>query len=281
MKVAIFVDGKNFYKGYQQHAIGRRLNFPRLAAWLSQQAGGSLLVGCHYYTGLETGTEPDERRDGLAGFLTMLEMQRGYFVHRFPRRTESFCCKSCGAENAFTKEKEVDTTMVADMLQMAAVGAFDALVLVSGDADHAPAVEGVRSLGKIVFVSTWGGHGLAPRIRRASFDHIDLVQGLPEFEYTADELAAMRPIGPQPRASSSSEEIFLNELRRAQDYHRGGGGYVGVKYFLTRWKGEGFDMPEADKQHIFDQLLRDGRVELYDVEEGRKGLRITEAPAAV
>lgn len=277
MKVAIFVDGKNFYKGYQQHAIGRRLNFPRLAAWLAQQAGGSLLVGCHYYTGLET--EPDERRDGLAGFLTMLEMQRGYFVHRFPRRVESFCCKSCGAENTFTKEKEVDTTMVADMLQMAAVGAFDALVLVSGDADHAPAVEGVRSLGKIVFVSTWGGHGLAPRIRRASFDHIDLVQGLPAFEYTADELAALRPAAPLTRASTTSEEVFLTELRRAQEYHQNGGGYVGVKYFLTRWKGTGFDMPESEKQHIFDQLLRDGRVELYDVEDGRKGLRIVEAPS--
>ena len=278
MKVAIFVDGKNFYKGYQQHAIGRRLNFPRLTAWLTTQAGGSLLVGCHYYTGLETGTEPDERRDGLAGFLTMLEMQRGYFVHRFPRRTETFCCKSCGADNTFTKEKEVDTTMVADMLQMAAVGAFDALVLVSGDADHAPAVEGVRSLGKIVFVSTWGGHGLAPRIRRASFDHIDLVLGLPHFEYTPEELAAMRPTSPLIRASSSSEEVFLNELRRAQNFHARG--YVGVKYFLTRWKGEGFDMPEADKQHIFDQLLRDGKVELYDVEDGKKGLRITETAAA-
>jgi hypothetical protein len=208
----------------------------------------------------------------------MLEMQRGYFVHRFPRRTETFCCKSCGADNTFTKEKEVDTTMVADMLQMAAVGAFDALVLVSGDADHAPAVEGVRSLGKIVFVSTWGGHGLAPRIRRASFDHIDLVLGLPAFEYTPEELAAMRPTSPLTRAPSSSEEVFLKELGRAQNFHARG--YVGVKYFLTRWKGEGFDMPEADKQHIFDQLLRDGKVELYDVEDGKKGLRITEVPAA-
>ena len=86
----------------------------------------------------------------------------------------------------------------------------------------------------------------------------------------------MRPTSPLIRASSSSEEVFLNELRRAQNFHARG--YVGVKYFLTRWKGEGFDMPEADKQHIFDQLLRDGRVELYDVEDGKKGLRITEVP---
>ena len=176
MKIAIFVDGKNFYMGFQRHAAGRRLNFPRLATWLKDQAGGSLLVGCHYYTGIEN----NERGASLLGFLAMLETQRGYFVHRFPRKTESFQCSNCGEAHVFTREKEVDTTMVADMLRMAAVDAFDALVLVSGDADHAPAVEGVRALGRQAYVATWGGIGLSRRIRRAAFDHIDLVESLSE-----------------------------------------------------------------------------------------------------
>lgn len=265
MKVAIFVDGKNFYMGFKKHAAGRFLNFPRLATWLVEQAGGSLLVGCHYYTGIETGQT--DRGVNLAGFLAMLETQRGYFVHRFPRKVESFDCAHCGAVNTFTKEKEVDTTMVADMLRMAAVDAFDALVLVSGDADHAPAVEGVRSLGKIVFVSTWGGHGLAPRIRNASFDHIDLVQGLANFEGDSGGNASTL----DARLTDDARAIFLEQLRLAElKFDKG---YVGLSYFLKRWRADGFSTVEAERQQTCDVLLRERKIEVYVVPDGTRALR--------
>lgn len=270
MKIAIFVDGKNFYKGFQNHAAGRRLNFPRMATWLMEQAGGSLLVGCHYYTGIETGLS--ERGGNLAGFLAMLEKQRGYFVHRFPRKVESFQCDKCGETNTFTKEKEVDTTMVADMLRMAAVDAFDALVLVSGDADHAPAVEGVRSLGKIVFVSTWGGHGLAPRIRNASFDHIDLAAGLLNFE--DDPVLASPTI--ELRRASDAREVFLEQLRLAELNFTGR--YVGVKYFVTRWRGDDFTISEQERQQTLDGLILEKKVEVYAAMDGARALRRIVAP---
>ena len=276
MKIAIFVDGKNFYMGFQRHAAGRRLNFPRLATWLKDQAGGSLLVGCHYYTGIEN----NERGASLLGFLAMLETQRGYFVHRFPRKTESFQCSNCGEAHVFTREKEVDTTMVADMLRMAAVDAFDAMVLVSGDADHAPAVEGVRSLGKIVFVSTWAGHGLAPRIRSASFDHIDLALGLDNFDdgpapasdpRTTDPRTTADPRTADPRTTAEATDTFLEQLRLAELHFAGG--YVGVKYFLSRWKAEGFTPSEPERQRLLDLLLFDHRVELYSAPDGSLALR--------
>lgn len=270
MKIAIFVDGKNFYMGFQRHAAGRRLNFPRLATWLMEQAGGSRLVGCHYYTGIDT----SERGASLLGFLAMLETQRGYFVHRFPRKTESFQCGNCGEHHVFTREKEVDTTMVADMLRMAAVDAFDAMVLVSGDADHAPAVEGVRSLGKIVFVSTWAGHGLAPRIRSASFDHIDLALGLDNFD---DGPAPVSPNAAQhePRPAPDPADVFLEQLRLAELHFAGG--YVGVKYYLSRWKADGFTPDPTERQRLLDSLLYDKRVELYSAPDGSLALRRTVA----
>jgi len=110
-----------------------------------------------------------------------------------------FLCAACGAENRYTQEKEVDTTMVADMLRLAAVGAFDVLVLVSGDSDHAPAVEGVRMLGRQAYVSTWGRAGLSSRLRKAAFDHIDLLEGLSSFE---DEQGSSPPAPPEPRYAS-------------------------------------------------------------------------------
>jgi len=199
MRVCIFFDGKNFHSGWRDEAAGRRLTFPKLSKWLVERVGGSLLWGAYYYTGIEMGSAAvTEGQKKLAGFLDMLELQPGFFVKRFPRKTTMFQCAACGAENRYTQEKEVDTTMVADMLRLAAVGAFDVLVLVSGDSDHAPAIEGVRAIGRQAYVSTWGRAGLSARLRKAAFDHIDLMEGLSFFE-DAEGAAPPVPPGSEPR----------------------------------------------------------------------------------
>jgi uncharacterized LabA/DUF88 family protein len=183
MRVSIFFDGKNFHSGYKAATgAGMQLDFPKLADWLVERAGGSSLWGAHYYTGIERGEEATAAQQGLAKFLQILEVQPGFFVHRFNRKKARRTCPRCGEEIRFSHEKEVDTTMVADMLRLAAVGAFDILVLVSGDADLAPAVENVRELGKKVYVATWGRASLAARLRQASFDHIDLQLGVESFK---------------------------------------------------------------------------------------------------
>lgn len=199
MRVCIFFDGKNFHSGWRDEANGRRLTFPKLSKWLVDRVGGSLLWGAYYYTGIEMGPAAvTEGQKKLAGFLDMLELQPGFFVKRFPRKTTMFQCANCGAENRYTQEKEVDTTMVADMLRLAAVGAFDVLVLVSGDSDHAPAIEGVRAIGRQAYVSTWGRAGLSARLRKAAFDHIDLMEGLSSFE-DAEGATPPVPPGSEPR----------------------------------------------------------------------------------
>ncbi|TKD12565.1 NYN domain-containing protein [Polyangium fumosum] len=202
MRVCIFFDGKNFHSGWRDEAGGRRLAFPKLSRWLVDRVGGSLLWGAYYYTGIEIGSAAvTEGQKKLAGFLDMLEVQPGFFVKRFPRKTTMFQCAACGAENRYTQEKEVDTSMVADMLRLAAVNAFDVLVLVSGDSDHAPAVEGVRQLGRQAYVSTWGRAGLSIRLRKAAFDHIDLLEGISFFEDTEGS-GPPAPPGPEPRWAS-------------------------------------------------------------------------------
>ncbi len=205
MRVCIFFDGKNFHSGWRDEASGRRLTFPKLSKWLVERVGGSLLWGAYYYTGIEMGpASVTEGQKKLAGFLDMLELQPGFFVKRFPRKTTMFQCANCGAENRYTQEKEVDTTMVADMLRLAAVGAFDVLVLVSGDSDHAPAIEGVRAIGRQAYVSTWGRAGLSARLRKAAFDHIDLMEGLSFFE---DSDGALPPVPPAPEPRYTTEDL--------------------------------------------------------------------------
>ncbi|MCE9584603.1 MAG: NYN domain-containing protein, partial [Planctomycetes bacterium] len=182
MRVAIFVDGKNFYAGWKDQSHGRDVDFRKLSQWIVRTAGGDHLMGAYYYTGIDTALPTTASQERLDAFLGMLEVQPGFFVQRFVQRNRTHTCAHCGTPNTFSQEKEVDTTIVADMLRLAASGGFDIAVLLSGDADLVPAVEGVRALGKQVFVASWGSSGLSARIRRAAFDHIDLLVGLPEFE---------------------------------------------------------------------------------------------------
>jgi uncharacterized LabA/DUF88 family protein len=261
-----------------------------MANWLVSRAGGSFLWGAYYYTGIGTGDSNDEDgQQSLARFLDMLETQPGFFVKRFPRKLRTLRCPHCQSLNRFTQEKEVDTTMVADILTLSAVGAFDILVLVSGDADHAPAMEGIRALGKQAYVATWGEGGLSSRLRHTAFDHIDLSEGLSEFatDQRHDGLSGSgdrdasryRPVEtplPERYQEGSTdaievEEAFLRELRRAESKFEEG--YVGVNYFLTRWQGDILEDSPEIRRRILDRLVRDEKVEIYTAIDGAQAIR--------
>lgn len=291
MRVALFFDGKNFYSGWRDTAQGRRIDFPRLADWLVRRVHGDVLWGAHYYTGVEpVGDEPPtDAQHRLHGFLDMLEIQPGYFVYRFPRKQSRSTCQKCGAEMKYSHEKEVDTTMVADMLRYAAVGAYDVAVLMSGDADYAPALEGVRAVGKQAYVASWAGAGVSMRVRRAAFEHIDLLQGMGSFARDDDGYGAP-PSSPSSTSSSSSsqhqhqhapssvpedpeqqKQVFLDELKAAEV--RFTGGYVGLAYFITRWRSPHIDPSPDVRRRMLDDLVEDGLVEIYAAPDGAQALR--------
>jgi len=297
MRIAIFFDGKNFYSGWRATAEGSTVDFVKLSQWLVGKAGGSRLWGAYYYTGIETGeaaSQESQRR--LVKFLDQLEFLPGFFVHRFPRKARQRRCENCGGIARYTQEKEVDTTMVADMLRLAAVGAFDAAVLVSGDSDHAPAVEGVRTIGKQVYVATWGQAGLSPRVRKAAFDHIDLKDGLAEFASTPQPVDSPRPITPVPSAAiqvampdgqvkptcgdggKDAEAAFLDELAHAESHFKDG--YVGVNYFLKKWKSRILSEDFQVRNRILQKLLEKGKIETFDAPDGKKALRAKAASPA-
>ncbi len=276
MRVAIFFDGKNFHAGWRSQASSVRVDFPALTRWLVDTIQGDHLWGAYYYTGVERGERAeDDGQRKLTAFLNMLELQPGFFVKRFPRKISTWSCESCGHESRHSHEKEVDTTLVADMLSLAATGAADVLILISGDADHAPAVEGVRRLGRQVYVASWGGVGMSSRLRRAAFDHIDLLDGLSAF--TSDETNGLAPeddddddYAPSPGPSLIAGEVgdvhaqIAEELRRAEDWFEGG--YVGLNYFLTRWKSPILDPSPEVRRKLLHQLADQGQVEIYEVD---------------
>ncbi len=274
-RVMLFFDGKNFYKGFlnlvQSLGDGRHfyIDFSKLSRWIVEQVQGTDFRGAYYYTAVGGAPETDETTRGLESFLKTLELETGFYVVRMERKEKYIRCFHCGKDIRLYQEKEVDTQMVADMLQLAAVDAFDILVLLSGDADFAPAVEAMRRLGKIVYVATWGRHGLSTRLRSSAFGHLDLQEGLEVF--LKDEEG--RPVKLRPsREKQTAMEDFLQALQAAEQHFSGG--YVGLSYFLNRWIDPRLPSDVETRRALLRELEAAGKVEVYVTDTGERAIRI-------
>src|SRR5437763_9315514 len=199
MKICIFFDGQNFYRSLLRYDESLRVDYDRLALWITQKVGGDGAVfgGAYYYVGVSSGA-PQQ----VEAFLKGLELRPGYFVKRDPRVRRTGRCPNCGSEYEYTTEKRVDTRLVADLIHYAANGAYDAAVLISGADDYVPAVEAVNAPGKAVLGPTCSAEELSTDLRVRCFGQIRLSDGIAAFRVERPRLLdrerAVPPRGPRP-----------------------------------------------------------------------------------
>jgi uncharacterized LabA/DUF88 family protein len=264
MRVALFFDGNNFYRSMDAFDSTLELDYERLAAWVVERVSGGRgeLAGAYYYTGFVEQT-------GLDRFLKGLELRTGFFVRRQPVVERHSTCPHCQGELTVRTEKRVDTRMVAEMIQLAAVAAFDRAVIFSGDEDLIPAVEAVRALGRSVYVASWGERGLSRELRVRCFGHVDLSAD-PAALSTGrrrEPDAVQRPEAPPrdaPEIPLSDEEALLAQLRSAVRYFQDREGQVSRWYFEQRWKPDGPCPEPGEPRHLaLESLISSGRVEEF------------------
>jgi uncharacterized LabA/DUF88 family protein len=286
MRVALFFDGKNFFRGMEDFDPTLELSYDRLSHWVAGEVGGAAAVfaGAYYYTGYNK-RGGGERGIAFGKFLRALEFRPGFFVKREPRVRRHFKCRDCHKERAYWTEKRVDARLVADMLQLAAVDAYDCAVLFSGDQDLIPAVEGVRALGKQVWVATWGGRGLSPELRAQCFNEIDLNKGATTLGTGRARLRGRtstetsRSVAPSKTAVVASrslederaiDDAVYAEAVEACAFFADKGGNVSQWYFVNRWRGSR-ELPDpATRQASLERLYTAGRLERYEYEDAKK-----------
>jgi uncharacterized LabA/DUF88 family protein len=276
MKVCIFFDGQNFYRSLQRYDESLRVDYDRLATWIAQAVGGptALFGGAYYYVAVSS-----DAPQVVEGFLKGLELRPGYFVKRERRVRRSVRCPACGAENEYTTEKRVDTRLVADLIQFAANGAYDAAVLVSGDDDFVPAVEAVNALGKQVWVATWSAEELSSDLRVRCFGHIHLSSGLATFRVDRAPRDRERPPAlsrvdgrsprpftrlapaPSPVSMGVALERGVGELQRAEARLP----HVSRGYFVMRWKSHLLPPAGHEREQLVQQMLEAGVAEEFEV----------------
>jgi len=273
MKVCIFIDGQNFYRSLLRYDENLRVDYDRLALWITQAVGGpaASFEGAYYYVGVSAGAPAL-----VEAFLKGLELRPGYFVKREPRVRRSGRCPACGVDYDYTTEKRVDTRLVADMCHFAAIGAFDTAVLVSGDDDFVPAVEAVSLLGRRVWVATWSADDLSIALRVKCFGHLHLSEGLGAFRAERARHAdrgvvpargdARSPVTPVRSFNTASPAEFtldraVAELQRAEARLP----HVSRGYFVTRWKSHQLPPAGHEREELVQQMLAAGVAEQFDV----------------
>jgi hypothetical protein len=276
MKICIFFDGQNFYRSLQRFDENLRVDYDRLATWITQAVGGSgaMFGGAYYYVGVSS-----DAPVVVEGFLKGLELRPGYFVKRDRRVRRSVRCPACGTENEYTTEKRVDTRLVADLIHYAANAAYDAAVLVSGDDDFVPAVEAVNALGKQVWVATWSADELSTDLRVRCFGHIHLSDGVSTFRvdrlprdrdrtpaaFRGDArpriMPRMAPAAPSRLAPETALERGLGELQRAEARLP----HVSRGYFVMRWKSHLLPAAGQDREQLVQQMIEAGVAEEIEV----------------
>ncbi len=278
MRVALFFDGKNHMKDLKRAVSDRWVDHGRLAEWIVQHVGGTSLFGAFYYTGVPIPSDDLNERNSLTSLLEDLDRRPGFFVHRFNRRATSRDCPHCNRAILYTEEKQVDTTLVADVVLYAVRDAYDVAVVFSGDADVAPALEAARSLGKRGIVATFTLTSMSRTLMRTAWTTVDLSEHLASFTSDLLPTSAVGAVAPVAQPSDVSDRELLRELRRAEAHFGAGGGFVGAQYFIHRWKGHNIPESAEDRRLVLQRLIGEGFVESYSV-DGRGALKAAQSPA--
>lgn len=139
-RLAIFIDGSNFYHALKDCHNKASIDFQKLAEALSREY--KLLRVYYYNAPVNAEQNPDGHKSQQRFFdrlrkIPLFEVKLGYLVER----------------RAGPVEKGVDVQLAVDLVSMGLKDRYDVAILISGDADFAPAVQIVKDEGKHVFLA--------------------------------------------------------------------------------------------------------------------------------
>lgn len=138
-RVAIYIDGGNFYQRIRDAGIprGSRFDYSALAHFLTR---GRQIVSKRYYVGVvrnhDHTAKSQQLVDGQQRFLANLEAE-GYLIER-----------GRIVYDHKIREKGIDVKIAVDLIVGATSDEYDTAVVASSDTDLIPAIKHVISIGK-------------------------------------------------------------------------------------------------------------------------------------
>ncbi|KPV64376.1 MAG: NYN domain protein [Candidatus Bathyarchaeota archaeon BA2] len=144
----IFIDGSNLFHACEELKV--RIDYGKLRDFLTNAKPNRRLIRAHFY-----GSTPKVKRPEQEAFHTRLRYM-GWEVKIYPLR-------EFGVE-ARSKEKEVDISLVTDLLLYGHKDLYDVAILVTGDKDYKPAIKAVKEMGKWIEIAAFE-HTIAEELK--------------------------------------------------------------------------------------------------------------------
>ena len=189
LKVKLYVDFWNFQLRWNEEMSPNpnkrvKVNWRDMPQVLIRELNVVISPDSYTYRGTEVFASVHPGSDqGLKRFLSALNQNTGYQVHRRDRKAKQDKCPHCGDVIQRTVEKGVDAAIVSALYESALNDSYDIAMLLSSDSDHIPAIQTIqdRLNKRIVHVGFKAG-GYA--VRSAAWTHIildgDLAKDLSE-----------------------------------------------------------------------------------------------------
>ena len=164
-RVMVFIDGSNFYHGLKGNNCSTKVDFFKLSRFLT---GERKLIRTYYYNAAYNQEDNPQKYAAQQRFFSSLKrtpyltLKLGRLERRISKVDREWLEGGLGKDITdkviaflgdkitYYTEKGVDIQIASDMLKLAYNDAYDTAILVSGDGDFVPAVEGIQELGKHV-----------------------------------------------------------------------------------------------------------------------------------
>ena len=160
-RVAVFIDGSNFYNGLRDNVGRMDVDFHRLGKLLAADSEGELLRIYYYNAKVDPDYDPDnyEKQQRFITHLAhtpYLTLRLGKLVYYQVRGEDS-------GRKHYAVEKGLDVKLAIDLVRLAVNRACEVAVIVSGDKDLAEVVEYGKEMGLEV-VSAFFPRGMSEQL---------------------------------------------------------------------------------------------------------------------
>ncbi|NQU06495.1 MAG: NYN domain-containing protein [Calditrichaeota bacterium] len=153
-RLAILIDGNNFYKGCQLNFNRTDVDFRKLGQKLAKALDADLLRIYYYNAHVSPKIDPlgYQRQQKFFDNLRatpFITLKLGHLVYHRIRSEQQI------SNQFFPTEKGIDVQIAVDMIRLGLLKACDGIVLVSGDSDYIYAVRFAKDLGSKLYIASF------------------------------------------------------------------------------------------------------------------------------
>lgn len=154
-RIAILIDGNNFYKGCQLNFNRTDVDFRKLGDKFCRAVNGELLRTYYYNAYVSKSIDPSgyQRQQKFFDNLRatpFITLKLGHLVYHRLRNDQG-----ASTSQYFPTEKGIDVQIAVDMIRMGLLKSCEGVVLVSGDSDYIYAVRFAKDLGCNIYVASF------------------------------------------------------------------------------------------------------------------------------